>query len=149
MKIHSTRMGDVVINDAEIITFSDGIIGFPDYKRYVEIDFLEGSPLRLLQAVDKPDLGFIFIDPLLFMADYILDASDDDIASLNAGGLEDFSVWVIITVPEDPYEMTANLKGPIIVNKRTRLAKQIVNNDKRYTTKHRVLAKPETSTVGA
>ena len=143
MRIRSARLGALEIDVAEIITFPDGIIGFPDYKRYVELEFLEDSPLRLLQAVDEPDLGFIIIDPLLFAPDYVVDISKEDMRSLNAESLDSLAARAIVTIPEDPYEMTANLQGPLVINASTRLARQIVNNDNRYGTKHKVLANPE------
>lgn len=147
MIISSARLGEIEINAAEIITFPDGIIGFPDYKRYVELEFLDGSPLRLLQAIDAPELAFFIIDPLLFIQDYELEISDSDMANLNAEKIEDVMVRAIVTIPENPYNMTANLQGPLVINVNTRLAKQIVNSDQRYTTKHKVLADPETSPV--
>lgn len=147
MKIKSARLGELDIDEAKIITFPEGIIGFPDYKRYVELDFIEDSPLTLLQAVDEPTLGFIIIDPLLFIPDYKVDLSQEDMKCLNAGALEDLTVRSIVTIPEDPYEMTANLQGPIVINMITKLAKQIVNNDQQYTTKHKILTNPGVGAV--
>ncbi len=139
MKIISGRMGEIEIDPAKIILFADGIIGFPDYKRYVELEFLENSPLRLLQAVDTPDLGFVIIDPLLFEPDYVADITEGDLRSLIIDKAEDLVARVIVTIPENPYEMTANLQGPIVINPKSKLAKQIINHNRKYTTKHRIL----------
>ncbi|MBI4666861.1 MAG: flagellar assembly protein FliW [Nitrospinae bacterium] len=148
MKIASARLGDVTINPAEIITFPDGIIGFPDFKRYVELPFLESSPLTILQAVDAAELGFFLIDPYLFLADYTLTISDEDLAGMNAQGPDELVIKTIVTIPEDPYDMTANLQGPLIINAKSRLARQIVNNDKNYSTKHRIISShPEPAPV--
>ncbi|VAX20775.1 hypothetical protein MNBD_NITROSPINAE04-583, partial [hydrothermal vent metagenome] len=35
MKIVSGKIGEIEIDPAKIITFADGVIGFPDFKRYV------------------------------------------------------------------------------------------------------------------
>ncbi|MBI5816293.1 MAG: flagellar assembly protein FliW [Nitrospinae bacterium] len=148
MKIKSARMGDVEINPASIITFTDGIIGFPDQKRYVELDFLgDSSPLRLLQAVDSPELGFIIIDPYIFVPGYSVNLSEYDVASLSAAGPDELEIKAIVTIPEDPYDMTANLQGPIIINKKSMLARQVVNNESGYGTKHKILTNPMSAPV--
>lgn len=147
MKIFSARLGELEIDAANIVTFADGIIGFPDYKRYTELDFLEGSPIKLFQAVDKPELAFFIIDPDLFVKNYLVDISAADTESINAKGLEEIAIRAIVSIPENPYEMTANLKGPLIININTRLAKQVVNNSQSYSTKHKILVNPELSAV--
>ncbi len=148
MKISTARLGEVEIDAAQILTFPDGIIGFPDFKRYIELDVLESGPISLLQAVDAPDLGFFIVDPKLFVQGYIVDISHEDMDSLNAEKLTDMEVKTIVTIPENPYEMTTNLQGPIVISIESRLAKQIVNSHQNYSTKHRILANPETSPVG-
>lgn len=144
MKIVSGKIGEVEIDPAQIITLADGVIGFPDYKRYIELEFLENSPLRLLQAVDSSDLGFIMINPLLFEPDYVADITIDELKFLYTDKPEELITMVFVTIPENPYEMTANLQGPIIINTSTRLAMQIVNHNQKYSTKHRILkAEPQ------
>jgi len=139
MKIVSGKIGEIEIDPAKIITFSDGVIGFPDFKRYVELEFLENSPLKLLQAVDSSDIGFIMVNPLLFEPDYVADITIDELKSLNADSPEGLVTVVFVTIPEDPYEMTANLQGPVIINPDSMLAAQIVNHNQKYSTKHRIL----------
>lgn len=142
MKIQSGRLGAIDIDPAQIYTFIDGIIGFPDFKRYVALTFLDDSPLLLLQAVDEPNLAFIVVDPLAFLADYTVEVPPEDLAGLKATAIDELSVVTIVTIPEDPYMMTANLQGPILLNPTARLAKQIVNGPGRYPTKHPVIAAP-------
>ncbi|VAX16517.1 Flagellar assembly factor FliW [hydrothermal vent metagenome] len=139
MKIMTARLGEVKIDTANIITFPDGIIGFPDFKRYVELHFLEDSPIRLLQAVDTPDLGFFIVDPRLFVPEYIIDISQEEVKNLNADTVEDLEVKTIVTIPENPFEMTANLQGPLVISRKTKLARQIVNSNQKYNTRHKVL----------
>ncbi|MBF0170578.1 MAG: flagellar assembly protein FliW [Nitrospinae bacterium] len=140
MKITSARLGQVDIDPAKILTFPDGIIGFPDLKRYILLPFVDDSPLQLLQAVDEPGLAFVVIDPLVFLAEYRLDLSAEDMAYLKAPDAAGLIVAVIVTIPEDPYKMTANLQGPLVFNPETRLAKQVVNDPGTYPTRHAILA---------
>lgn len=139
MKIVSGKIGEIEIDPAKIITFADGVIGLPDYKRYIELEFLENSPLKLLQAVDSSDLGFIMINPLLFEPDYVADITVDELKSLSTDKPEELITMVFVTIPEDPHKMTANLQGPVIINPNSMLAMQIVNHNKKYSTKHLIL----------
>jgi len=59
----------------------------------------------------------------------------------------ELSVFVIITIPAgNPQDMTANLLGPLVVNPRSRRAKQLVLDDRLYSHRHRVISK-ETATA--
>lgn len=138
MKINTARYGEIEIDPARIISVNDGIIGFPNYRRYIFLPFLEGSPFELFQALDQPDLAFVVMNPFVFKADYQFDLGDQDIADLQVAGKEDIQIRVIVTIPRDPREMTANLQAPLIINEPRLLAKQIILHDGEYTTKHKV-----------
>ena len=47
--------------------------------------------------------------------------------------------FAIITVPEDPAKISANLMGPIVVNRKTRVAKQVISKNDEYSIKHYLL----------
>lgn len=138
MKINTARYGEIEIDPARIISVNDGIIGFPNYRRYIFLPFLEGSPFELFQALDQPDLAFVVMNPFVFKADYQFDLGDQDIADLQVAGKEEIQIRVIVTIPHDPREMTANLQAPLIINEPRLLAKQIILHDSEYTTKHKV-----------
>jgi len=142
MKIVSGRLGEIDIDPAKIIMFADGIIGFPSYKRYVFLPFMnDDSPFELLQAVDHGNLAFITIDPFLFARDYEFEAQDADLSAIQVASKDELTVKVVVTIPEDPKKMTANLQGPILINEKRLLAKQIVLHDSGYSTKHPLFPK--------
>ena len=35
MKLNTSRFGEIEVNEEEIITFSDGLFGFEDIKKYI------------------------------------------------------------------------------------------------------------------
>ncbi len=49
---------------------------------------------------------------------------------------EQVLVYNILTIPEQIDKMTANLLGPIIINREDLIGKQVILNDSKYTTKH-------------
>ena len=47
--------------------------------------------------------------------------------------------FAIVTIPEDPMEMTANLQGPIIINRATRVGRQTISTDPSRQVRHPIL----------
>jgi len=74
---------------------------------------------------------------------------NEDAAALGIEDPDDAGILAIVTLPARLEEMTANLLGPIVVNVRTRRAKQVVLDDPRYHTRHRLLPQPLTATCAA
>ncbi|MDH5542378.1 MAG: flagellar assembly protein FliW [Nitrospinota bacterium] len=135
MKILTARFGEIDIDPAKIITFNDGVIGFPEIKRYIILPFMEGTEFELLQAVDFPNLGFVMINPFLFCEDYAFDITDGEQEMLKAKSIEDVTVKVIVTIPPDPKDMTANMQAPVVINESRLLAKQVILQDSQWDTK--------------
>lgn len=149
MKIGTARFGTIEIDPGKIITVPDGVIGFPDFKRYVVLEFIEGTPFELFQAVDNPGLAFVLIDPRLVFPDYTVEVGPEDLKMLQIQSAKDLTVMAVVTLPEKVYEMTANLKGPIAINLEKRLARQIVNPDPKFRTRHKILSSSEAKLVRA
>jgi flagellar assembly factor FliW len=48
-------------------------------------------------------------------------------------------VFSIVTIPADGGPMTANLQGPLVINRERRIGKQAVLADSRWKTKHNIM----------
>ncbi len=129
MKISTSRFGEIEVNPHDIIEFPDGILGFEDYHRYLVLNAQENSPFRWLQCIDDGNLAFIVIEPLNFLFEYDLEISDDDTAFLGLTKPEEVLLYVIVTIPEDPRRMTANLQGPLVINVANRKARQVISTN--------------------
>jgi len=138
LRLEGTCLGDVEIEGENIITVPEGIPGFPHSKRYVMLENDKDSPFKWLQSIDESDLAFIIINPLYFKADYKIRIDHRDISILEPFDLDDMLVMVIVTIQRDPKQITANLKGPLIINPKNRLAKQVVLVDSEYPTRHHI-----------
>ena len=139
MKVKTSNFGEIELNEDTFITFPTGILGFPNYKKYAIIDVDENSPLKWLQSVEEPAISFVITDPSLFYQGYSVDAWKNDLADIEIEEAEDAIVLIIVTVPTDPALMTGNLKGPILINAKTRLAKQLIIDNPEYDIKYRLL----------
>lgn len=127
------------VSDEDVLEFDRGLFGFEDVQRWVLLAHAPQSPLRLLQAADRPDLAFVVMEPFLICPEYTLELAEDDAAAVH--WWDDSGVLVLVTVgiPEDPGEMTANLKGPILVNSKRQRGRQVVLPGDRWSSRHRVL----------
>ena len=136
MKYSSTRFGTFEIADDSILTFPSGLLGFPEQHRYVILDHDTEAPFKWLQSLEEPTLAFVILDPDLFLANYWVEISREVLVEVQGAETEDLTTAVILTIPsDDPGRITANLRGPLVINPRTRLGKQLVLSDE-FPTRH-------------
>jgi len=138
MKIKTKPYGEIEVSERQRIIFPEGIIGFESIHQYFLIDSREG-PFYWLQAEEEPDLAFLLVNPRLFIENYKLMVDEEDIKSIGVENKKEMLDFAIVTVPEDPAKISANLMGPIIINKKTRVGKQVISKNNDYTVKHYIL----------
>ncbi len=124
--------------DSNIVSFPQGIFGFPDITTCELIYNPEELPFMWLQEQEKGGLAFIVLEPIGFIPDYTVEIPDAEVKLLGIESPEDVLILNIVTINKDvPPKITANLVGPIIVNRKTRIGKQvIINNYERYSAKY-------------
>ena len=133
MRIENTKLGDIEIDDARIVTLPEGILGFSDAHRYVVLDIRKGSSLKWLLSVDRPELALVVTDPYTWVPGYRMPLSDSDAVALAFREGDELSVMAIVTVRGRRREdTTLNLRAPIAVNLRTLLGKQVVLPEDRW-----------------
>ena len=139
MRVQTTRFGDLEAPEEDLLFFPDGLYGFGDVRRFLLVKHGDDSPFRWLQAADRPDLAFVVLDPALFRPDYRFDLAGDDRRALEWDGRERLDVWVVVGVPDDPAQMTANLKGPIVVNREKKIGRQVILYGDEWSPRHGVI----------
>ena len=153
MDILTTRFGRIQVQDSDLISFPDGILGFQDLKRFVLLDDPNDEIFAWLQACDDSAIAFPVLEPELFSENYRINLSKADLEALKLSGLMGTRLLTIVTIPEDPTKMTANLKAPLVLNIAARLARQCVLQDNNLAIREpiflklqqRVVAQPEKS----
>lgn len=149
MKIKTSRFGELDIDASRIITFTEGILGFPDNLRYVLLERDTGSPFKWLQSLDNGELAFVLVDPLCFLPDYRVEISKEDAEALGISNPETTAVLCIVTIGEGGASVTANLLGPIVINPHTMRARQVVLMDAQYSVQYDLLAALPRKTAAA
>lgn len=132
MKAATRLFGEIEIDESKIITFEDGIIGFPDMKKFTLIfdEEKEGRPsISWLQSMDEPEIAFPVMDPLFVCETYNPSVEEELLKNLGTIKEDNLYVLVTVTVPQNIKELAVNLKAPIVINTDTRKASQIIVED--------------------
>ena len=118
--------------------FAAGLVGFPDHQRGEIFHIPEQLPFQWLRLHGPDPLHFVVIDPVGLVADYHPELFDDDASVLGIMSADDALVFNIVTVRgQEPTTATANLVGPVIVNRHTGAARQVViANHSSYSARH-------------
>ncbi|MCL1864423.1 MAG: flagellar assembly protein FliW [Spirochaetes bacterium] len=140
IKVNTKAFGEIDVDEIQIIDFPQGILGFDFIKKFIIMDTEdEGSPFKWMQAFDEKDLAFVIVRPLDFMEEYELIISQNDLDEVKSESIDELVTFSIVTIPENPRDMTANLQGPIIINPVKRIGKQAISLSDRYTVRHNIL----------
>lgn len=140
MLIETTRFGPIEVDEGKLMTFAEGLLGFPQHKRFALLQTGPDPVFFWMQSVDDPHLAFVVCDPVPFVPDYQVPIRKDDLAALGIADPTDTQVLVIVN--KVGADLTANLLGPLVIGTQVLNARQLVLSDKRYGTRHRLLDAP-------
>ena len=129
MVIQTSRFGTVQITKEDLIQFPEGLLGFNDLHNFVLLDDPNDEIFAWLQSCEEPSIAFPVLEPELFTDNYAVKFNKHDLASLNATSDASIRSFSIITIPEDPTQMTANMKAPVVINIQKRIGRQCVLQD--------------------
>jgi flagellar assembly factor FliW len=112
------------VKPENLISIPLGLLGFEQAKKYVLLGVAEEEPFLWLQMLDSPSQGFVVVAPASVVPNYTPDISQADVDSLDIQTPADAIVLNIVTVRNG--EATVNLRGPIIINRRTLVGRQCI-----------------------
>lgn len=136
MELHTKYHGIKEYSEEEIITFSKGIPGFEQLKKFILFQIQENEYFQVLHSVEDDRIGVIVINPFDFQFNYEIDIDDNTIDALHIKNEQEALVINTVTLSSDIKNITVNLRAPIIINKRERLGEQIILEDSNYAIKH-------------
>lgn len=138
MEVLTKAYGNIEVDERQIIEFPVGLFGFEQFHRYVLLDAAQ-QPFYWLQSMDVQEIAFVLIDPFLFRPDYSIDIPDEELREIGITTSEEILVFAIVTIPENQNLMTANLQGPIIINRTERRGRQYISSNPKWQVKHLIL----------
>jgi flagellar assembly factor FliW len=136
MNVQTTRFGSIEVREDSVLTVVDGMLGFSGCSRFTLMDDEIGEPFKWLQSLEIPSLAFVVIEPALILPNFHFSVKREQIKHLEVDTVEDLQVYVIVTMSGNILDVTVNLQGPILINKKNRLGQQLVLNDPNFSTRH-------------
>lgn len=136
MIVQTGRFGTLEVADADLIAIAGGLLGFPEYTKFCLVDPGDDVLIVWLQSLENPDLAIPVLEPKIYKTDYTVRLSAAELRELKLDNVNQSAVFTLLTIGDDISQMTANLKAPLVINLREKLAKQVVLQENEYTIKH-------------
>ena len=133
VNLSTNDFGNLSIEKENIITFEQGLLGFEELKQFAIIAVEECLPFEWLVSLEDPMVAFPILNPTFFFSDYKPSLSKDDLISLNIKKEKDVEMFCIVTLDKKPENVTLNLKGPILINMKNKMGKQVVLAEDYYS----------------
>lgn len=142
MRIKTNFLGmeqTVEVGEEQIFAFEPGIGGFDALRRYALIAE-EDSGVEWLQSLDDSEVCFALLEPFALLPEYSFEMADADVEGVGMEEPGDVIVRSILTLHEDPRQITVNLLAPLVLCRRTHLARQVILQGVDYSMRYPVFA---------
>jgi flagellar assembly factor FliW len=130
---------------ANAFALPHGLIGFPRHNRAALLYQPDHLPFLWMKLQSPEDaIHFVVIEPGGIIPGYEPELFADDAFALDLSDPAEAMVLNVVTLrQQNPLDATVNLVGPIIVNRRLRIGRQIViSNYSRYSAHHALVESP-------
>ena len=142
MKIESTRFGSIEIRDDAVIEFPGGLIGLAG-TRWALVAQSEDSAFSWLHSVEDASLALPVTNPGLFYRDYEVQLSDEDAEPLQLADVADAQILCVVRAAERVEDFTVNMRGPLVINRRAGIGRQVINELGTYGVRQPLFARVE------
>jgi flagellar assembly factor FliW len=143
-ELTQTRFGSFEYSEEDVITFSEGLIGFAQCTRFLIISSPSNDSFRWLQSLEEPGLAFLVVDPADFVDGYAVEIADQEAHALGITSETATLLFTTASIPSaKPEDMTINLAGPIVINAETRQGRQLVVDDEAVPVRYAVFSQAD------
>ncbi|MCQ2496839.1 MAG: flagellar assembly protein FliW [Lachnospiraceae bacterium] len=139
MTFNTKYFGKIDLDDSKVITFTNGLFGFEQYKTFAllyDSESGERPTIQWLQSTDEETLALPVMIPTIVMPEYNPIVEEGLLESIGDWNEDTISVLVTLTVPADIKNMTTNMKAPIIINTASMKGCQVVAENTDYQIKY-------------
>ena len=112
--------------DLPIIRMAVPMAGFPAHQDFALVRLHDEGLLYALTSIKDPEIRFLVAPPEPFFPDYAPELENEVFAALNTKDPDRLLVLVVISAGTS--ETTANLLAPIVIDRDSRRAMQVVLN---------------------
>ncbi len=136
MNIATSRFGEIDVDESKIIDMRGGILGFEHLKKYIVHMQDEQNPFWWFQSLDDGKVAFVVINPFIAKHGYEPIIDDNDTKLLEIENAEHVVLLAIVTILQNPFSVSVNLRAPIVVNTEKKIAKQVILEDQTYPVRY-------------
>jgi len=147
MKVLTKPYGEIEVEERQRISFPRGLFGFEELREFVLLDATQ-QPFYWLQSLERVEVAFVLIDPRFFRPDYTPDVDPAELSDIGIAEPEGMLIFAIVTIPPAAQRMTANLQGPLIINRNTRAGRQSISSNPLWGVRHVILEELARSRAG-
>ncbi len=134
-----TSNGTRLVEKKHIIHFIGGIPGFDDFTEFVFFDINDCEPFKSMLSVEDGGPDFVVVETNQIFSEYAPFEHLPSLDDLGLGEPMELVVLSIVTLAEQPEDITINLRGPLLINRATSRGRQIIIDDERYTSRTPIL----------
>ena len=137
-KIETSRFGSVSYSEEEILFFPRGIPAFESHHDWI-LAGADDSAVKWLQSLDDGDLALPVTSPDAVQPDYNARIPEDELRLVGSVNPQDLALLIVVSIPDSaPWNMTANLRAPILINLKSHKAVQVIALNEDYPIRHMV-----------
>ena len=128
---------------SDILRFVSPVLGFENLENFAIFKTQDG-PMWWLQSLDRKEIAFCLLEPFAAGIQADMEISGEEAADIGATSPSEITVMTVLVLERDPSKIRTNLRAPILINRRTGLAKQTVLSDTRLPIRYHLkdLLKP-------
>ena len=130
------RFGEVEYNPEDLLTFPRGIPAFENKHHWI-LAGSDDSAIKWLQSVDDGALALPVTSPDAVRPDYNARIPEDELKLIGTTNPAELALLIVVSIPKNaPWNMTANLRAPILINLKTHKAVQVIALNEEYPIRH-------------
>ena len=140
--IDTSRFGKVSYNENDVLFFPRGIPAFENNHNWILIGN-NTTAVKWLQNIENTSLALPVTSPDAVKSDYNARIPDDDLLLISDEKntqkvtQSDLALLIVVSIPENaPWNMSANLRAPILINLKTHKAVQVIALNEEYPIRH-------------
>ena len=138
MTVNTLRFGEVSYSDDDLLIFPRGIPAFEKNHKWI-LAGGDDSAIKWLQNIEDGALALPVTSPDAIRSDYNARIPDDELKLIGTTNPSDLALLIVVSVPDGaPWNMTANLRAPILINLKTHKAVQVIALNEEYPIKHMI-----------
>ncbi|MDF2656583.1 MAG: flagellar assembly factor FliW [Bacillota bacterium] len=138
MNINTRDFGIVQVEEDAVFVFDDGLYGFEESKQFAVFERAIDDDISFLylQSTDNEIPCFLVFEPWDLHPDYKPVLSPEDLRLCQVDCIDDLIFLVIANVSSTIENLSINIKSPVVLNPKTRKARQVVLKNPDYTVRY-------------